>query len=377
MEFKTSIVDSDPWQWVWSTEGIDDDTAFHPVVIPIDGTEYFHNGFQFRIRNYGSLEGNVDTWHLDFVRVAEDGGTPAPLFEEVSFVTPPSSMLTYPWTAMPWPSLRPRPCGVPRQLSCHPTSEFWRQRQQPRKHWVEGSARGRGWQRQQLRSRCRRASPTTPFRGFLRRITSTIWTCLSCCLTLRSATFATFHVSLWEDEVGAANLTSQTGVSDNDSLVHVQVFRDYYAYDDGTAEKAYALDGQGGGGEVVVAFDFQQPTRSKGFGSTSHLLRRRRGRNVHAQSPRGGRRESRSARQRTGDTIHHSPAQLLRQRATTASPTFLLRRPSGVDGIYVGFVQQGRNASTSDSTNPPTPTRITRGSSSRPPPGCSLKLKVR
>ena len=102
VEFKTSIVDSDPWQWVWSTEGIDDDTAFRSVVIPIDATEFFHNGFQFRFRNYGSLEGNVDTWHLDFVRVAEDGGTPAPLFEEVSFVTPPSSMLTYPWTAMPW-----------------------------------------------------------------------------------------------------------------------------------------------------------------------------------------------------------------------------------------------------------------------------------
>ena len=57
VEFKTSIVDGDPWRWVWSTEGIDDDTAFRSVVIPIDATEYFHNGFQFRFRNYGSLEG--------------------------------------------------------------------------------------------------------------------------------------------------------------------------------------------------------------------------------------------------------------------------------------------------------------------------------
>ena len=56
VEFKTSIVDSDPWQWIWSTEGIDDDTAFRSVVVPIDATEYFHNGFQFRFRNYGSLE---------------------------------------------------------------------------------------------------------------------------------------------------------------------------------------------------------------------------------------------------------------------------------------------------------------------------------
>ena len=88
VEFRTSIADGDPWRWVWSTEGIDDDSVFQSVVIPIDATEYFHNGFQFRFRNYGSLEGNVDTWHIDFVRVAENGGLPAPLFEEIAFVTP-------------------------------------------------------------------------------------------------------------------------------------------------------------------------------------------------------------------------------------------------------------------------------------------------
>ena len=57
--------------------------------------------------------------------------------------------------------------------------------------------------------------------------------------------------------MGGANGTTQTGVTDNDSIVHVQTFKDYYAYDDGTAEKAYALEGQGG--ELVVRFDIQQP----------------------------------------------------------------------------------------------------------------------
>ena len=58
VEFRNTAED-DPWQWVWSTEGIDNDTAFHPVVVPIVGTEYFHNEFQFRILNYGSLKA---TW---------------------------------------------------------------------------------------------------------------------------------------------------------------------------------------------------------------------------------------------------------------------------------------------------------------------------
>ena len=32
------------------------------------------------------------------------------------------------------------------------------------------------------------------------------------------------------------------GVPDNDSIVFVQGFRNEYAYDDGTAEKAYGVD---------------------------------------------------------------------------------------------------------------------------------------
>ena len=94
VEFRTSVAEGDPWRWVWSTEGIDDDTLFHPAVIHIDAPEFFHNDFQFRFRSYGSLEGNVDTWHLDYVRVDEDAMTTAPEFEEVAFVTPPASFLT-------------------------------------------------------------------------------------------------------------------------------------------------------------------------------------------------------------------------------------------------------------------------------------------
>ena len=99
-----NTAEDDPWQWVWSTEGIDNDTAFHPVVVPIVGTEYFHNEFQFRILNYGALEGNVDTWHLDFVRVDEDGMEPAPLFEEWR-LWHRRQALASPMDGMPWPHL--------------------------------------------------------------------------------------------------------------------------------------------------------------------------------------------------------------------------------------------------------------------------------
>ena len=256
VEFRTSISEGDPWRWVWSTEGIDDDTAFHAAVIPISAAEYLHNEFQFRIRNYGSLEGNVDTWHIDYVRVAQDGTTPAPLFEEIAFVTPPTSALRHPWTAMPWPHFVE-------------DAEGYTATSMPTLHRSFGESSnsqeniGMKIQRVDVEGNVNSYTPSagsipnnavtglfeTDYIQDLQILTPLFNVALS-------DTFATFHVSLWEDEVGGANGTNQVGVTDNDSIVHVQTFYDYYAYDDGTAEKAYALDGQGG--ELVVGYDIQQ-----------------------------------------------------------------------------------------------------------------------
>ena len=68
--------------------------------------------------------------------------------------------------------------------------------------------------------------------------------------TSLSDSTAVFEVSLWEEEIGYE--TNHLGVFDNDSIGFNQVFSNYYAYDDGTAEKAYALDAIGG--QLAVRF---------------------------------------------------------------------------------------------------------------------------
>jgi hypothetical protein len=263
VEFKTGSGD-DPWRWVWSTEGIANDTVFHPVVIPIDINLYFHNDFQFRFRNYGALEGNVDTWHIDYVRVAAQGNEPAPLFEEVAFVAPPSSFLAAPWTAMPWPHYTAQPEAYQRSSLVTLHRSFGEQLNQ----------------QENVGLKVERADAPgdlgeyTPPGGVILNVavqglfeTDYLGDLDIPDLLFSPAvsdSFATFHVSCWEDEVGAANLTNQLGVPDNDSLVHVQTFRDYYAYDDGTAEKAYAVEGPVPGCEVAVGFDIQQPDTLEG-----------------------------------------------------------------------------------------------------------------
>ena len=263
VEFRTSITDEDPWRWVWSTEGIDDDTAFHPVTIPIVGTEYFHNDFQFRIRNFGALEGNVDTWHIDFVRVAEDGTEPAPLFEEVAFVTPPTSFLTHPWTAMPWPHFVDSVDSYTASTVTTLHRSFGEANNSQeniglkiQRVDVEGNVNNYAPLAGEIPNNSVQGLFETDYIEDLAIFTSLFNPAVS-------DSFATFHVSLWEDEVGGANGTTQVGVTDNDSIIHVQTFRDYYAYDDGTAEKAYALDGQGG--ELVVGFDIQKADTLEGI----------------------------------------------------------------------------------------------------------------
>ena len=66
LEFKAP---GDAWQHVWSHEGtiLPTDSSFTRVTIPLKNTPYMYNGFQFRFRNYATLSGNLDHWHIDYV----------------------------------------------------------------------------------------------------------------------------------------------------------------------------------------------------------------------------------------------------------------------------------------------------------------------
>ena len=60
-----------------------------------------------------------------------------------------------------------------------------------------------------------------------------------------SDTTAVFDVAVWQSSIGLFH-TEKVGVPDNDSITFQQVFDIDFAYDDGTAEKAYALTAAGG-----------------------------------------------------------------------------------------------------------------------------------
>lgn len=88
VEFKSIGSEGDLWTRVWQDSLVEITTeSFTQVVIPISDGIFLHNTFQFRFRNYGTLMGNADLWHIDYVFVAENGITGNPI-EELAFQYP-------------------------------------------------------------------------------------------------------------------------------------------------------------------------------------------------------------------------------------------------------------------------------------------------
>ena len=109
------------WRWVWSTLGISADTLFSRTgsywqyqEVLIDNPAYFTAGFRFRFRNYCSLDivakrgmlSNADQWNLDYIVLDAMRHKGDSVLRDVAFVNPATSMLKE-YTAMPARQYRP------------------------------------------------------------------------------------------------------------------------------------------------------------------------------------------------------------------------------------------------------------------------------
>lgn len=92
--------DLDQWFRVWATNG-DTTYPFKAVHIAIKDAKYFKKGFQFRFKNYGSLAGALDHFHIDYVHLRTQSFIGDTLFKDFALVYPINSLLkTY--TSVPW-----------------------------------------------------------------------------------------------------------------------------------------------------------------------------------------------------------------------------------------------------------------------------------
>lgn len=257
------------WNRVWSSDGcsLDDWLAENPlqyfkqVMIPIDTEEYLRDNFQFRFRNYASLDvdswsgnnivgwtSNCDQWHLDYIRLNTDRHVNDLYPNDVAFVSPVTTALKD-YQAMPWNQFRPSDMAEKfhndlSNLSNTTKNTYYnytvvKNNAQPVYSSTVNNENAPPYYPNGLHTYPYHAAPDIDF--------SYVYDGAD------SAFFTVIHIFRMEG-------TNDECIQ-NDTCIFEQKFYNYYAYDDGTAEGGYCLLSTLPGPQAYLAvrFDLAEP----------------------------------------------------------------------------------------------------------------------
>jgi hypothetical protein len=246
------------WDHVWATPGFNVSEwisenpfqYFKQILIPITHNNYLCDSFQFRFRNYASLEpqpgitgweGNVDQWHIDYIRLDVNRNINDAFSDDLAFVSPTTSFLKN-YQAMPWKQFQNTDMNsnFTNQLTNlnnpidpnNPNNPNYGIRTSKYQYtitlngnieaqYASGSIDIRPYYTHGIQIYPSQASPTISYKPNSLKDT---------------ATFVITHV--FQNDAGI-DIYPQ-----NDTCVFEQKFANYYAYDDGTAEYGYCLNNQ-------------------------------------------------------------------------------------------------------------------------------------
>lgn len=245
LEFYNPV--SDEWKIVWRTEGVPL-TDFKKAHIAVVDPNYFNNGFQFRFMNYGSPAGMLDHFHIDYVRFRRFSGYQDTLIDDFAFVYPISTLLKD-YISVPWKHYK-------NSTENHMSDE------------VRIAVRNSSVLPENNQNGIVEVSYDGAFEdNFILNATLLSGGDIN---YAPLTTYVTYHdfsqgyefdrsvsdsaaVFDWE-----ANVSAQfPNYNPNDSTYGKQVFSNYYAYDDGSAERAYGVFGVQS--ELAYKFEAYQP----------------------------------------------------------------------------------------------------------------------
>ncbi|MDD3384540.1 MAG: T9SS type A sorting domain-containing protein [Bacteroidales bacterium] len=223
------------WNWIWSVPG-SASHEFKQVMIQITSSQFLQQGFRFRFRNYASLANtyepslqvNADHWHIDYVYLARNRSESNTDSPDLTLTKPVGSLLIN-HTAIPWEHFQN--VGLSAVKVTFPVS-IRNLSNTPRYGTpsleIQSLSEGGSLFERELNP-----LEISPFESldydasFNYGFTETV----------RDS--AKFRVIL------RLNQIESDLIPGNDTLESLQVFKNYYAYDDGTAEAGYGLVGEG------------------------------------------------------------------------------------------------------------------------------------
>ena len=230
------------WQSFWGINGFTSDEWYYQHLL-LDEPAYFQNGFQFRFRSYGALTGSLDHWNLDYVYLNESRSLADTSMNDWAFTQPPLSMLDQ-FTAMPWKHYQQIAQDITLDQLILPSYNSSTSQKLLQPCAMDVFYQGN-------------LETTVPYTASVLNVPP-----LSYFDMLYSPgsgfefepqindTFVQFDVRFY-----IATNTTPERLKENDTIYHHQIFENFYAYDDGSAEAAYGLVGQG----AELAYRFVLP----------------------------------------------------------------------------------------------------------------------
>jgi hypothetical protein len=233
VEFRDTSGD---WQHQWSVPGRSD-TAFVRVNLRVSGPAFLYNAFQFRFKNYATVNGNRDHWNIDYVIVRSNTFANDSIRDN-GFARPRYSLLNE-FESMPYTHYKS--LSAPISIMDSIIRDSLRN--------INYGATSYGYN-----VTIKDESGSTLFSplqsslpGFSNTITSFNTPLNGFVYPSTSADRAAFYVKNY------VTITGTQSNQYNDTVKYTQKFDDYYAYDDGTAELGYGIIGNSG---VKFAYRF-------------------------------------------------------------------------------------------------------------------------
>jgi len=242
------------WQKVWAVPGLKGDTAappFRMAMIPVNRLVWFDSIFQFRFINIASvpmgasvkgIRSNGDIWNIDYVFLNKNRSYTDTAFNDIAIVEPLGSFLKS-YRSMPWRHYQNKFFQAVREkivLPIYNMSNF---------------------------------SSSVENKIIVRDVyEGTVDDPISTAIDIPGRSYSSFeedcpilksdHADSALFQITAALTTNRYDRKSNDTAVSFQYFKNFYAYDDGTAEFGYGLKGNNiAGGWVAYRFtSYQQDT---------------------------------------------------------------------------------------------------------------------
>jgi hypothetical protein len=234
------------WYSVWQAEG----TTIHPfkaVIIPVNNPRFLKKGFQFRFINYASLStgtadpsmtGNGDIWNIDYIFLDKNRNSSDTIPPDVAFTLPVRSVLKT-QEAMPWRQFR--------KVFLSEMGPFIRTHYRNNDKIIRNITRNYEiadvYKNNIVYSFSAGATNIDP-RASIDYNANLLYTFNS-----DNPDSALFRIKSYM-------ITDVFDPKQNDTIIYYQRFSDYFAYDDGTSEAGYGINGLGSR-NAMVAYRFK------------------------------------------------------------------------------------------------------------------------